>query len=365
MSPGKKPKYRKHTTRDKGFVAWNKRRIYFPGPYNSEESKAAYARFIGENVFVPLQRPTESGLAVSQLAALYLTFAKTNYGTGRTEYGNLRASLKPFIKACGRSSASEFGPRRLKEYRQGLVAQRKSRGYINSSINRIKRCFQWGVSEELIPPSVFHGLQSVRALEAGRTEARETAKRQPVPWEHVEPVLSELSPVVAAMVRFQWHTGARSQSVCMATAEQFVIDGDLWLWRPRHKTERLGKVVVLPIGPKCQIVLKPFMGGDGFLFDPRKRRKNRRYKARYKSGSYAVAVRRAIERVNRQRAKDKLPPLPHWSPHQLRHSKGHAVRSLYGLEAAQAILGHSTVDASQIYSEPRLDLAKRIAREVG
>ena len=31
----------------------------------------------------------------------------------------------------------------------------------NRRIGRIKRAFKWAVAEELIPPSVFHGLQAV------------------------------------------------------------------------------------------------------------------------------------------------------------------------------------------------------------
>ena len=48
-------------------------------------------------------------------------------------------------------------------------------------------------------------------------DSKEPPSRQPVKWEHVEPVLAELSPDVRAMVLFQWHTGARSKSICLAT----------------------------------------------------------------------------------------------------------------------------------------------------
>lgn len=363
----KAPKYRKHSVRDLGFVCWNKRRTYFPGPYNSPESKDAYRRFIEGNVTLPVRSlPSTSVLPVSSVVLLYLNYAKRHYGTGRTEYGNMKASLAPFLKVCGGDPAETFGPRRLKEYRESLVKQKLSRSYINGTINRIKRAFRWAVSEELIPANVYHGLQSVASLAAGRTEARETPKRQPVAWKHVEPVLGELSKTVAAMVRFQWYTGARSKSICMATASQFTLDKDgLWLWRPRHKTENRGKVLVLPIGPQAMDAITPFLGGepDAFLFNPRRARKNRRYNARYTTGAYAYAIRRAIQRVNRDRSENER--IPHWSPHQLRHAKGTSVRHSHGIEAAQAVLGHDSLDATEIYSEARLELAKRVARETG
>ncbi len=49
---------------------------------------------------------------------------------------------------------------------------------------------------------------------------------------------------------------------------------------------------------------------------------------------------------------------------QIRHSVATMVRQLHGLEAAQAMLGHSSIEATQIYAEKRLDLAAKIAAKL-
>jgi hypothetical protein len=54
-----------------------------------------------------------------------------------------------------------------------------------------------------------------------------------------------------------------------------------------------------------------------------------------------------------------------WAPNRLRHSTGTQVRELFGLEAAQLILGHSRADVTQIYAERNAKLAADVARKLG
>ena len=41
------------------------------------------------------------------------------------------------------------------------------------------------------------------------------------------------------------------------------------------------------------------------------------------------------------------------------------IRNRYGLEAAQAVLGHSNADVTQIYAERDFSLAAQVMKEVG
>ncbi len=71
-----------------------------------------------------------------------------------------------------------------------------------------------------------------------------------------------------------------------------------------------------------------------------------------------------------RKAQLKKPPedrieIPHWHPHQLRHTRGTEVRKKYGVEAAQVSLGHARADVTEIYAERNLDLAVQIAAETG
>ena len=75
------------------------------------------------------------------------------------------------------------------------------RKVINQRIGRIKRMFRWATENELVPPSLYHGLVAVRGLQKGRAGARETQPVKPAPVESVKKVLAHLLPPVAAMVQ--------------------------------------------------------------------------------------------------------------------------------------------------------------------
>jgi integrase len=367
------PKYRKHATKNIGFVEWRRRRYYFSGRYDSAESREAYRQFLFDNVGAPPADPAPppGEHTVASLMLAYLDYAERFYGPGsRGEYSNCKHALKPLAKKHLITRAEAFGPKMLKAWLEERVAAGHSRPYVNSQLSKIKRAFRWAVAEELVPVAVYQALCTVPGLRAGHTDAAEPARRRPVPWGDVEAALLELSPVVADMVRIQWFTGVRSQSLCMAKAEQFDQTQDPWIWRPRHKTEKRGRILEVPIGPRCKALLEPYLtaaANGGYLFDPRRRRKNRIYGQRYKTTSYYRAIQRAIARVNAARV-EKDPQaklLEPWFPHQLRHSKGQLIREKYGAEGAQSHLGHDSLEATEIYSERRLELAKQIARETG
>ena len=78
-------------------------------------------------------------------------------------------------------------------------------------------------------------------------------------------------------------------------------------------------------------------------------------RARYDKDSYRWAIRKACQKAG----------VPVWHPNQLRHSAATEIRSRFGLEAAQAVLGHAKADVTQIYAERDLRLAAEIMGEIG
>jgi integrase len=54
-----------------------------------------------------------------------------------------------------------------------------------------------------------------------------------------------------------------------------------------------------------------------------------------------------------------------WHPHQLRHAAATAIRGQFGLEEAQAVLGHSELSSTQIYAEKNLETARAVMRQTG
>ena len=176
--------------------------------------------------------------------------------------------------------------------------------------------------------------------------------------------------------------------------------GDVWQYRPAdHKNAYRGRERIIYIGPQAQQVLLPYLLRDAsaYCFSPaeseqkrhvelRKKRQSRvqpsqrnRRKARpkrtartaYDKDSYQRAIKRAVEKSNRERTKEaaemgiKPMLLPHWHANQLRHSKATQVRRQFGLEAAQVSLGHAKADVTQVYAERDSALAVEVARKIG
>jgi integrase len=360
------PKYRRHSVRDLAFVEYEGKRTYLPGAYKSPESMAAYAAFIRSISSSHI----ESAATLGQLIVRFTAWSQIHYPPGpRSEHANVRAALQALLEFDGDSPLATYEPTRLKKFQEWLAQKNLSRNYCNSVVGRVKRMFKWGASEGLVKPAIYHALAAVSGIRKGRTAARETPPRQPVAWADVEAVLHELSPMVAAMVMLQWHTGARSRSICLARPEQFDCTKTPWEWRPRHKMENQSELVVY-IGPQARAILAPLLeSADGYLFQPKhlSGRRARGYRAFYDSTSYLRAITRAIDRVNRKRREldQEAPQMPHWTPHQLRHSRGTLVRAEHGLEAAQAILGHSRLSTAEIYAQKRMALARTVAEQTG
>ncbi|NQV27561.1 MAG: tyrosine-type recombinase/integrase, partial [Rhodopirellula sp.] len=75
----------------------------------------------------------------------------------------------------------------------------------------------------------------------------------------------------------------------------------------------------------------------------------------YRKDSYCRAITRACERAGVER----------WTPRQLRHSRATLIRELYGVEAAQVILGHSSAKVTEIYAERDFKKAADIMKKIG
>jgi integrase len=286
-----------------------------------------------------------------------------------------------------RSAGGKCQIRWQKQWRDAEVLREGhalSRGVINNRVRRIVRMFKWAVGEEMAPQSVWQALRAVAGLEKGRAAVRETEAVKPVPEAHVVAVLPYVTPPVAAMLELQVLTGMRPGEARVMRARDIDMSGDVWLYRPaRHKTRYKGKERVVAIGPRGQEIVKRFVTLDtqAYLFSPRaavahfraRRRAARktkvqpsqkdRKKARpkrqpgdcYTMSAYATAVAKACVKAG----------VPHFHPHQIRHTHATQVRRQFGLEAAQVALGHSQAQITEIYAERDLALAAKVAQEIG
>jgi integrase len=352
------------------------------GRYDSPASRLEHARLCAE-VAAGRTAPAAASPSVNELLAGYLAHATTYYvkdGKTTDEVWCLKSAIKVVHELYGHVPVDAFGPAALEAVQRRMVDLGWARGTVNKQVGRVRRVFRWGVAKQLVPPGVLAALEAVAPLRKGRSAARETGPVTPVADADVEQTLPHLSAVVAAMVRVQWLTGMRPGEVCRLRPADVDRAAAVWVYTPAgHKTEHLGRPRVVPIGPRAQAILAPFLDRDpqAYCFDPReavadlrvKRLAARREptpaggpgrspvpsKGRYTHGTYRQAVRRACRRAG----------VPVWEPNRLRHATATAVRARFGIEAARTVLGHSDIGTSEIYAERDLSLAMRAAAEVG
>jgi integrase len=402
------------------------RRDVLLGKYGTRESRAEYARVIaeweasGRRLLGPA---VVADLTINELALGYWRHAEQHYrhpdGTPTNELNDTRLSLQPLKRLYGHTVTKDFGPLALKAIRQAMVEGswlteaekekrlkkghkiRFSRGVVNQRIGRIRRMFKWAVENELVPSDVLHGLQAVRGLQRGRSAARETEPVKPVPETHVNATLPFLRPPVAAMVRLQLLTGMRPGEVVIMRAIDIDMTGKVWLYRPgsdrgpagTHKTAWRGQKRIVPIGPRGQEIIRQYLKPDlyAYLFSPqeavallraeqrrnrktnvqpsqvnrRKRNPQRRPRGRYTTGSYAYAIKRACLKADSKARREGSPPIPHWHPHQLRHTKATEIRREAGLDAARAVLGHRSPQMTELYAELDMSRAAAVMERLG
>ncbi len=410
------PSYCLHKASGRAVVRINGKDHYL-GPYGSAESHSEYARLIAEwQLSQSEQRQataTNAGnfeLTISQVIQRYRKFAETYYskdGQPTKELGEMRYALRPLRKLYGDTLARDFGPLKLKVVRQHMVeAEDLSRGVVNHRVKRIKRFVKWAVSEELVPSAVSHALRDVPGLRRGRTNARELPPVRPVADVWVDLVVPHLSPQVAALVQIQRLTGMRPGEAVLMRVGDIDTSGEVWIYEPHdHKNQWREASRLIPLGPKAQAIIRPFLGLsiEKYLFSPREaeewrnslradqrnpdrktkvypselrarelrktkaklRKPKRPKRERYDVDSYRRAITYAISKLNRERANEGLEPIPKWFPLQLRHSRATEIRKVYGIEGAQVSLGHARADVTQVYAERNLDLAIKIAKKMG
>lgn len=384
--PKRLPKLTRHKPTGQAYVRIDGKCKYL-GRYGSDEAQQRYDAIIAR-----LKRDDELchySVSVGDLALLYTSHAAEYYvrdGEPTSEQNNIRLALRPLVKRYRRLPAREFSPKCLKQVRADMVEAGYVRTSINRQIDRIKRAFKWGVSEELVPVTVYSALQTVSGLREGRTNANESDPVRPVPGEDIDVIQPHVPRQVWAAVQLQLLTGARPTEVLTMRECDIDATGDVWVYRPqRHKTQHHGKQRTIFIGPKGQEIIAGFLKGSPtrYLFSPAEAReefdakrrasrktpltpsqRNRKRKSKpkkkpgewYTVTSYRRAIVTACKRVG----------VPEWSPGQLRHNAATLVNERFGdIDAARVVLGHSERSTTQVYAERDFEAAKAVIAKIG
>lgn len=427
------PRYLPHKQSGRGRAVWTdangkRQEQLLPGAYESAVSRKAFGKLLLEHEVAPKPAAGKGGseLSLMELLDAYRQHAERHYrdseGKHTSELREVKLVVKAVREVYGELPAADFSPLKLKAVRQGWIVAGLSRAECNRRVNIVRRIFKWAAGEELIPPSVYHGLIVVTGLQRGRTTARETTPVGPVDDATVDATIPHLNRFLVGLVEVQRLTGMRPGEACIIRRADLELGSSVWLYRPtRHKTAHKGKARVVAIGPKGQEILREFFTTsiDDYLFSPRRavaefhesrtqERTTPRYKSHmdrnrrkrvklpkrppaehYTAESYGHAIACACDRAfpppeplaqrqgetaaewkarltKGQREQLNAWRKAHrWHPNQLRHTFATKVRKAEGLEAAQVMLGHARADVTQVYAERNESLAVAVASRIG
>ncbi|MEO0965828.1 MAG: tyrosine-type recombinase/integrase [Planctomycetota bacterium] len=395
------PTYRLHRQSGRAIVTLTcrltgKRRDVLLGEHGTHASHKLYDKVIADWIADGRVLDAEAAEKAAQtpghetIAALLLDFwraEKARYGVGRdtrlpSQLYHVRNAIRVCRAVCGREPVGVFGPRMLIAVRDNMIEQGWKRSSINAAVRIVVRAFRWGVKQERVEPTVITALACVGGLRRGEQGVEDGQRVTPIADSEVEKIKPHVAPQIWALVQLARFTGARMGELVQMRAIDIEAGGDVWLYRPpTHKTKHRDKDRVIPLGPRAQQVVRPFMTGNlnAPLFSPRdavRARKaatatqgkprrpdqaqnpkatGRRVRDAYDTSGVGKAIRRACEAAG----------IEPWHVHQLRHSRLTEVRKAAGLEAAQVVGGHTHAQTTEIYAERDLTLAIEVAKQTG
>lgn len=305
----------------------------------------------------PEVRSRAAQATVAQLIDAWWAHPDAQYrkaGKPTSEIRVRRLAYTGLRRLFGDLSAADFGPEQLRELLQWWDREGLSRTSIGHCFGRVRSLWQWAAQRGLVPGESWYRLHALSRRGGGRDLGRRTDPVRPVPEAVLEATLAVLGRPWADAVQLQLLAGMRPSEVLGIRPCDLDRTGDVWVYRPsRHKTEHHGRAREIPLGPKAQAILTPLLrdGPDRSPIFPSPVRPD------VPIGD--LAYRRAVARACRKAG------VAHWHPNQLRHNAATRIRKSFGLDAAQAALGHAKADVTQVYAELDLAKATEVARQVG
>jgi len=127
-------RYRKHRASGQAIVALNGR-DYYLGPHGTKASKVTYDRLCGEYLTSggALLQDKADEITVVELLDAFAAHAEVYY-EGSTELANYGTVIRRLRMSYGSTLVRDFGPLRLKAFRDLLILKKLSRTSINHAI---------------------------------------------------------------------------------------------------------------------------------------------------------------------------------------------------------------------------------------
>ena len=326
---------------------------------------------------------TKQVVLVRHVTALFREHIETKYAKTPQEKRRHVRLCDQLDQLFGDVVAEQFGPLRLREFRDSLVKQKLARKYVNRLVNCVIAIFKHAVAGELIDAGKIQQLQTLEPLRNGQTTAPETPEVEPAVLADVRATAKHLSPIIKSMLRIQIATGMRPKEVCMMRPCDIDRSGETWLYKPSsHKTQWCGKAKVIPLVGDARAAITDYLQRDpeSYCFSPaeamawrhavaaakrvtprnqgnrpgtnRKANPKTQPRDQYDATSYRQAIQRAAKKAG----------VPRWHPYQCRHLTATMVRAALGIEDARALLGHSTALMTAHYARESVEAATRAAK---
>lgn len=385
------PKLCRHKAKNLGYSTdpRTKKQIYF-GTWGHAQTIENYQRWASE--FLKPEEFSSTSIkdkaTIGELLERYLVWSKRYYrvkGSTKvsTEFNCVRQACKEMVPWFD-VPTKDFKPSDLITIRSKMVerdavsqngqpSRKKLRlTTVNAMVTRIRRMFKRGVEWELVPSDVYQALSCVQHL-SWRTapELEEKQPIKPVDFDLVRRAFPFMNEKFRLMLRVHMFTGMRTTEVCgMRWSELQPFNDKLYLYSPEsHKTAHKGftKAIYIPnslVEEMRQLSRIAANKKIDHVFLSWGKGKAAGYKGPVQPSGYRTAIDRAQDRLARSNRFNNLPQVSRWTLLQIRHSVGTLVREQFGLEGAQAVLGHATLDATQIYAERRNNLAIEIASQM-
>jgi integrase len=376
------PKCKLHKNSGRGRVRHEGKTYWMPGAFESPECLRGYADFIeklkaGESP-TSGEKPKEnppSLLTIAELIEKFWEHCQVYYRgpNGPTgEHANIKCALRPLLDRFPDMVAAEIRVRDIEEVRDLMIKAGWSRKYVNGSIGRIKRLFNWATEKEIVPAGVSGAIARMKGLQAFRSNARETTDVPAVGDDMIEATLAQLSPENADMVRVARLCGCRpGELINMNAAEIDRRDPDCWWYRPKcHKTAHRGHTRSIPINREAQAILESYVASSvtGKVFHFRHR------------DGLRQSIQRAIQRAFphptlSEIKKKKLTPKQkaelaawhkahRWTTNQVRHTALQVAKDIEGHDGAQALGGHRHSSTTDTYATATERRAKQVAQKM-
>lgn len=251
-------------------------------------------------------------------------------GRPNAEVDCFRSLARLLVANFGNVPVDKFRALALRELRKEMIAAGWSRKWINKQVGRVRLMFRVGASLELVDPETVASLKTLPALMPFESNARETEPRKGVTAADLKAVRAVMPQGHRDIFDLLLLTGARPGEILGLTTGLIEREGDVWRSDLKnHKNMRRGKSRVLFFSAPAQAILWKYLtlDPDRYLFSMR-------------PSSFSGALKRHCLKAG----------VPHFVPHQLRHTVATILADDLGLEAAQRVLGHSELAMSAHYS---------------